>query len=458
MSSEPTSLGHIHTTLIGGGAGAAMVLMQWILQGNIPKTILWCESEATDGQDFGLGAAYRTTHPRHLLNVMASRMGCFPDKPDDFQRWVEQSDLPDAIAARQGDVPLAEAYLPRRLYGQYLQSRLRALTAQLAPGQLILFPHRITAILPEATGGYRIESAAGHWQSTQLVLAMGNQPNTRWPAARNAPGWIGNIWQKDMRALPPAEGNPLLVLGAGLSAVDTVLSLRDAGWKDEIRLVSRHGHWPQPHLLKPITPHAHRFEDMRNLRPAALLGYARRLVRSGVEWRAVVDGLRPHTIALWQGWDAQDQKRFLHRLWPWWNIHRHRMAPPAQAWLDTALPGPSRMPLPAYIAEIENDHAQLKAHLRSAEGTMILPAAAIADCTGPSLSVLANPGPMHHLLQAGFVAPCANGAGLETDFQHRAYAGKHGTIFALGTLTLGQRLETTAIPELRQQAAELATV
>ena len=448
MPSNAPSLGGVDVTVIGGGAASAMLLMQWKRQNRWPGRVLWCESTA----EFGLGAAYRTHHPRHLLNVMSSRMGCFAETPEDFLHWVEHSDTVDAVTARADhSVPLSEAYLPRRLYGQYLQARLHE---HLHDADLQQHPHAIRSITPATQGGYILHSEAGAWHSNHIVLAMGNQPNPRWDAAvQQSPQWIGNIWQPQMRTLPADTGAPLLIIGAGLSAVDTVFSLRDGGWAGEILLASRHGHWPHPHLLGHHTAYTHTREDLFGKRPAGLLQHLRALVRNGVEWRSVVDGLRPHTIALWKSWSVADQARFLKRLWPWWNIHRHRMAPPAMHWLDAALPGTQRQPLAAAVRQIYATSQGLEAMLH---GRGVLHPAAIADCTGPSLSILTNPGPLQGLLDEGLLLPAANGAGIETDAQHAVYAGAHGCILALGTLTLGMRLETTAIPELRTQAAELA--
>ena len=50
--------------------------------------------------------------------------------------------------------------------------------------------------------------------------------------------------------------------------------------------------------------------------------------RSGeVGWRAAVDSLRPHSHALWQSLDDGQQRRFLRHARPWWDVHRHRIAP-----------------------------------------------------------------------------------------------------------------------------------
>jgi uncharacterized NAD(P)/FAD-binding protein YdhS len=100
--------------------------------------------------------------------------------------------------------------------------------------------------------------------------------------------------------------------------------------------VSRNGLLPQAHAATPLPP-----ADLTAL-VSELVGapggvQARRLLRElrqtaralsarGVDWRSVIDGLRPHTARLWQAMPAAERRRFLSRLRPFWEVHRHRMA------------------------------------------------------------------------------------------------------------------------------------
>ena len=66
------------------------------------------------------------------------------------------------------------------------------------------------------------------------------------------------------------------------------------------------------------------------VRARTLLHQLRRKVRelatTGGNWRSVVDGLRPHTALLWRSMTPAERQRFLTRLRPFWEVHRHRMA------------------------------------------------------------------------------------------------------------------------------------
>lgn len=46
-----------------------------------------------------------------------------------------------------------------------------------------------------------------------------------------------------------------------------------------------------------------------------------------VDWRSVLDALRPFTARLWRELSSADKARFLRHARPWWDVHRHRAAP-----------------------------------------------------------------------------------------------------------------------------------
>ena len=51
----------------------------------------------------------------------------------------------------------------------------------------------------------------------------------------------------------------------------------------------------------------------------------------GLEWRSVVDSLRPRTGSIWSSWPDRERRRFMRHARPYWEIHRHRMAPEVEA-------------------------------------------------------------------------------------------------------------------------------
>src|SRR5690606_21109703 len=130
------------------------------------------------------------------------------------------------------------------------------------------------------------------------------------------------------------------ILGAGLSMVDVVLTLRAKGHRGRIAALSRRGLLPLPHAA----PTPAETLDVPALLAQGLLArsrtvraHARAGAAEGRPWQATFDALRPHGQALWTSLDARAQARFLRHLVRHWDIHRHRIAPEAAAELEAAI-------------------------------------------------------------------------------------------------------------------------
>ena len=54
----------------------------------------------------------------------------------------------------------------------------------------------------------------------------------------------------------------------------------------------------------------------------------------GVDWRAVIDSLRPATQEIWQSLPVAEKKYFKQHLSRYWNVARHRMPVEAAIVLD----------------------------------------------------------------------------------------------------------------------------
>jgi uncharacterized NAD(P)/FAD-binding protein YdhS len=76
-----------------------------------------------------------------------------------------------------------------------------------------------------------------------------------------------------------------------------------------------------PEEPRSAAPLSRRLRDLR--RRAAEVG-----------WRQAVDEVRPATQAIWRAASLAERRRFLRHLQPWWDVHRHRMAPAVADWFD----------------------------------------------------------------------------------------------------------------------------
>jgi uncharacterized NAD(P)/FAD-binding protein YdhS len=307
-----------------------------------------------------------------------------------------------------------------------------------------------------------------------VVLAIGHRPpsdpaNLRWSGPRTR--YIADPW-RPFAVNRVGPDDPVLVLGSGLTAVDTVLSLAEQPRRAPITLVSRHGLVPQAHAATPVTPvHLHAVvselvDAPGGVQALTLLRELRRKVRelapAGVDWRSIVDGVRPHTAALWQAMPSTERRRFLSRLRPFWEVHRHRMAlAVAERFYEMLDRGDVRLVAGRVeSAQADNDGVKLVVRQRKSDRTVESHAAWVINCTGPlpSNRVESNP-VIGSLLVYGWVHPDDLALGIETTSAGNALAedGQEvADLFVVGTLRKPAFWESTAVPELRNQAAAVA--
>lgn len=386
------------------------------------------------------GAAYSTPHPEHWLNVRADQMGAFPEAPDGFWRWLNGRATPHQFA-------------PRPWYGAYLDS-IHAETLQLASRQQsTLVPIRAQVNhIAHIPHGYRLEiSDHPPVEAAQLLLATGNQLSPD-----DTPGIVHTPWRFDYRQLPQNTTLPIWIIGSGLTATDTVLSLRRAGFLGPMHMLSRHGTLPHSHLPQPSAPLSLSCDLLGNLPLSQAMHrwrcWAREQQTQGASWQAAIDALRPHTLSLWQALSPPDRARFMRHLWSHWNRHRHRMAPEiAGEMVELRTSGQLQLHKGAAIAL-----SQGIVRWRNAQHQEKTSAAAlIFDCRGPRYTLEAMPW-LNGLLAGNILQPADLRLGLHTYAPYRVSAEGYPPLYAMGTLLLGERLETTAVPELRVQAREVA--
>ena len=443
--------------IVGGGAAGTLVALQCLRQASTPLRIALFEPGTP-----GLGVAYATDRPEHLLNVPSGRMSAFPDRADDFLDW---------LAARPGfvDVPratLAGAFAPRREYAAYLRERLEQ-ASQASPASLETMPRRVTGLRRDPAGnGWILECADGERHARHAVLATGNAPRplpVRGSGALARPQLVDAWDYAGVAAIAPdAE---VCIVGTGLSMVDAVLTLAANGHRGPIHLLSRHALLPLPHAPVHGADRDFDVDVLHGLgaraRLSLLRAQARAAVARGLPWQSVMEAVRPHVQGLWRSLPPTEQRRFLRHALRAWDIHRHRIAPGVhsllqdlrdsgrlrvhRARLDMAVPGQRCVHLAA----------------RTRDGrSVVLDVGHVINATGVELRVQAMRSPLlEQLLGDGHAKPGAHGIGLATDPQGRLF-DVHGQVqcdlHAIGSLRIGEAWESIAVPELRMQAESIA--
>lgn len=415
--------------IVGGGFSGSMLLANLARLGYAG----WVACIDASGES-PRGAAYGTKHKEHLLNVPAAKMGAFADDIAGFHRWC--------VAHTPYHAP--DAFVPRMVYGDYLEEIYRDSVTRLNPEH---FSRQVTHIASAAH--HTLSFADGtSIEARRLAIASGNP----FPASGD-PRYITTPWRFDYASLADRRFDaPIAIIGTGLTAVDTLLSLRKHRVHAPVVFVSRHGHFPQPHRMD-AAPATLALSQFEGLPLSAMMHRLRHAARHADSWQSAMDAMRPHTQTLWHALPTPEKRRFLRRLRHYWDIHRHRMAPSIYATLQEALQsGDARVIAarvkafgPPPLTLIQDGHEQ------------VLDAALVFDCTGPRHHPAAQP-MLAGLLEQGIIAPSPAGLGLETHAPYRV--SRHGVapIHAIGPMLMGDWFESTAVPELREQAAGLAQV
>lgn len=471
--------------IIGGGFSGAMACCQVIKQAEKPVVIDWFEP----AQALGRGLAYGTEDTVHLLNVRAQNMGAWADDPQHFWTWL-QSPVGKAEVKRlwAGNKATAEGFVPRSVYAAYLAAQVdEALALAKAKGITVRVRHAevIDAGLVDGAAQQMVltaqpvdGSALDIVQASKVIVATGNlAPRVFGFMSEDVlahAAYVHDVWaalrDKAFRAHVAAleAEDEVCILGSGLTAVDTVMSLDKMGFKGKITVLSRNGWLPQAHDAPDAKPYpAWSWVNAPQDAPKTALGLlvglraqVRQAAIDGYDWRRVVDSLRPVTQTLWQQLPLPEKQRFMKRLFTLWNIHRHRMSPDIAARLE-ALQAVGRLQVVAgRINSVTEASEGLHVNYNNSRYKNVLAinyVKMLVNCTGPDYD-MKNSGHclLMQLFRRGLVTKNALGIGLDMNDDFTARGAANGILLALGTLRLGALFECTAVPELRTQVRDAA--
>ena len=397
--------------------------------------------------DFGLGLAYSTPSLRHLLNVPAGKISALPDQPNHFLDWLQTNYDPSATE---------QTFAPRAVFGRYIQSLLaqvRGIRQEVAA---------VVDLRPKTLGAVVTLGSGREIDADRVVLATGNFDPAPLPGI--APEAVAkrlyhhNAWSHETYSGLPAEA-PIAIIGTGLTGVDVVLRLREVGHRGKIIAISRHGMFPNRHAAyEPLD-----FSAIPLDASPTALAYLRALrtaIESGAEWRAAADSLRDTTNELWLRLPLREQKRFRRHLQRRWEVVRHRMAPPIADVIEREIENNSLEIREGRLASVDASPAGAQIELHTHDGSESFYVDRVINCTGPSMNYRRVESPLlRRLFDKGIVTSGALGTGFRCAENGAAIdaAGQASkTVFNLGPGRLGDLLESIAVPEIRQQAVDLA--
>lgn len=413
--------------VVGGGAAGALAVLHLRRYG--VERILLVDPAPMSG-----GAAYASAAEHHLLNVRAAQMSVLPDEPDDFLHWL-----------REGGIDAApQDFLPRFRFREYLMDRVAAAGA---PDEL---HDRVCGVMPVAAGLELGTTSGRRLTVSSVVLALGPPPPRGPRCAADLAGGapvIRDPWQPgalDRLAEISSRGRTgrVLLLGTGLTMADVAVGLARTNPTVTLHATSRQRLLPRAHRAVPTAVGPAPVPPVGPLHLDGLRTFVTETIHRARattgDWRPGVDCLRTVTDTLWRKLSPADQRAACGADARRWDTLRHRVAPAVGAELD-GLRAEGRLQVRP-LDELVDDYD------------------VVVNCTGfgprctdePLVAELVRRGLARvHPLRTGLVVD-ANGAPLRRAGQPLT------TVTVLGALRRGEFWETTAVPELRRQAAEAA--
>jgi uncharacterized NAD(P)/FAD-binding protein YdhS len=434
--------------IVGAGFSGAVLAAQLMRRGRDAPDVTLI------GRDkrFGPGLAYGTKDPAHVLNVRASNLSAFADRPDHFVRWL----------GGHGRSHNETRFVPRALYGRYVESVLRKAHGGLFGAKITRVHGDVTACRSSDSGWTLTLADGKEVAADAVVLALGNSMPAQ-PAvfAENNVPLIAPWDAEALRQIPKGD---VLLLGTGLTSVDVALTLARMRRKGTIYALSRRGQLPRSHLHKAAPAPAGALDFPLPLSEAlhALRAEVKAMAARGEPWQYAIDRLRARTPELWRRLPLDAQLRFLRHLRPWWDAHRHRAAPEVADRL-AVLQRENRLRLLSgeIVAAEPIEHGfQVQHRQRGSMARHRLEVVAIVNCTGAASDPWLSAEPLvRQMLDHGLVRAPANGLGIDVDVDGRvlnASGAAQTELYALGPITQGAFWESTAVPEIRVRASALA--
>jgi uncharacterized NAD(P)/FAD-binding protein YdhS len=446
------NLNHYDVVIVGGGFSGSILAAQLLRKARSAISIGVVDRSLRRSR----GIAYSTRVDAHLLNVPAGKMSAFPDDAEHFLRWAQ--------AHYDGDVQ-AGSFVPRRVYGEYIEATLREAQAA-SNGRLEWIQDEVVAVTRRGNEAELNLADGRKLIADRVVLALGNFR----PSDPLLPGktedskrYLPFAWDEAAITEPTPKGDILLV-GSGLTCVDIAIMLRARGFTGAVHVLSRRGLLPRRHRATKPWPGFWNAHSPRTV--LGLLRLMRQQVRAahkqGVDWRGVVDSLRPVTAEIWASLPMAEKRRFLRHARPYWEVHRHRVAPEIGDFLGGQIADHDIQAHAGRITRYDEraDHVEVTYHDRMTGREAKLRVGLVINCTGPENDARRLNHPLlNQLFAQGFARHDDLYLGLDVATNGtliEASGLKSEFLYTVGPTRKGSLWETTAVPEIRVQVAHLA--
>ena len=452
--------------IIGGGFTGTMSAVQLIDKYQEPCEIILIN----EGESLNKGIAYNPYSDKHLLNVIAGKMSAFPDKPDHFLEWVMKR--PDYIEKDKSLI--ANAFLPRALYGLYLVD-IWENYLQIAKAKAIKITVINSLVVDLETTDNNILIHLENDTDLQIdycIIATGNQtpgnPKIKNMDFYNSKNYFKNPWKIDS-VIDTKDDLPVLIVGNGLTMVDTVLGLLEQGFKNEIFSISPNGFNILPHRhngLKYSKLADDLKEDLSLYELTKIVNKHIKTVREyGVSAEPIIDSLRPYTQKIWMSLTEKEKDLFMSRLRHLWGVARHRIPLHSHDKIQQLrIDGKLHINSGRVINYTEKpNYIEVEYFDKKENQVKTIITSRVINCIGPETDLMKlDKSFLKNCLLKGILTQDKLKLGIRANtetFQIIDSENKpHENLFTIGSNLKGELWESTAINELRVQAEKLAEI
>lgn len=447
--------------IVGGGFCGTSLAINFSRHVNKPLRVLVFNCHYPTAN----GIAYSTDNMIHLLNVPAGRMSLFTDEPDHFIKWVLSK--PEYAQWHTNDI--AKKFLPRKIYGMYVKTTFQDVNK--SPNPLL----QITVIENEVTdinvADKKIELVLKDkltYTADKVVLATGNHPPDDIRITNKdfyqSEKYFGNPWLKNS-VENFNNTKDIFIIGTSLTMVDTVLSLQDGGFKGKIYALSKRGMLPLPYCY--YDPYLAILEDIQpGLNIQELLSVYKKHLKIVLEKGLHVDdltaALRPHTQRIWQELSLADKKKFITHLGHYWAVSRHRLPHEIFSFIEKMIADNKLEIISGRLSDIkqQNDEVEVSFLCKKSRSQKKLSVQRVINCTGPKSDIRRiDSSLIQNLLKKNYVIPDELALGMHAKPEGNLINNNgeaSDKLYTMGTNLRGVLWESTAVPELRMQAQQLA--
>ncbi|MGW2597909.1 FAD/NAD(P)-binding protein [Streptomyces klenkii] len=248
--------------VVGGGAACTAFLAAYARR--LSSDVAGASADVIvfePGKSFGPGIAYAEDADTALLNRPHSAMSVDYGDPGQFRRWLhrqpsarESGDNSEGSAPETRHTPRSH-FVPRSLFGQYLENVFRQSREdlRLLGSQVTLVPSAVVDLTVETGAAGETGGAESHILTTadgdrfvadEVILAIGAIAPSDVYGLTGSAGFVAQPYPLVTSLSQVDRSAEVLVLGAGLTAIDAAVVLADAGRERRITLASRSGRIP----------------------------------------------------------------------------------------------------------------------------------------------------------------------------------------------------------------------